>query len=219
MNKLLCPSMNCANFDCLRDETIALDMAGADMFHMDICDGMLAPRLSMGIRDFQAVRRNTKKPVDVHLYMHNPMRFIELFVAEGADVIYVFPESEYFVANALCKIRQLGKAPGLALGWGSPVEGLSSLLPLVEYVMVNTADPVSPHRIFMDSAWDKLYRLIELKEKYPFKILVDGAISPEIIVRAAALGVDGFSMGTGCLFGQKDDYKAIFQCIRASIAV
>lgn len=217
MKHLLCPSMNCANFDCLRDETIALDLAGADLFHMDICDGILAPRLSMGIRDVQAVRRNTKKLMDVHLYMTNPMRHIELFANAGADIIYVFPESEYFIAAALCKIRELGKAPGLAVGWGTSVETLTALLPLVDYVMVNTADPVSPKRIFMNSAWTSLQKLVERKEGNHYNILVDGAISPEVIQKAAAMGVDGFSMGTQCLFGQAKSYETIFKEIRDMI--
>ncbi len=217
MKHLLCPSMNCANFDCLRDESIALDRAGADIFHVDIGDGILAPRISMGIRDVQAVRRNTKKLMDVHLYMTNPMRHIELFANEGADIIYVFPESEYFIAAALCKIRELGKVPGLAVGWGTAVESLTALLPLVDYVMVNTADPVSSKRIFMDSAWTTLQKLVERKEGNHYKILVDGAISPEVIKKAAAMGVDGFCMGTQCLFGQVESYGIIFRKIRDMI--
>lgn len=219
MKHLLCPSMNCANFDCLRDETIALDNAGADIFHMDICDGILAPRLSMGIRDFQSVRRNTKKLIDVHLYMINPMKFIDLFAKEGADIIYVFPESEYFIAAALCRIRELGKSPGLAVGWGCAVETLSGVLPLVDYVMVNTADPVSPKRIFMDTAWATLDKLAAQKDKMNYKILVDGAITPEIIKKAAERSVDGFSMGTQCLFGHEKEvtYEETFTRIRNMI--
>lgn len=218
MEKILAPSLNCANFDCLRDEVVRLDAAGADMFHLDICDGVLTDRLSMGLRDLQSVRRNTKKPVDVHLYMMNPMRHIDAFVREGADIIYVFPESERFIANALYYIRQCGRAPGLAVGWGASVEALSGLLPLVDYVMVNTANPVSPGRDFMDEAWETLQKLIDAKRRYPFKLLVDGAITPDIISKCWKIGVDGFSMGTGCLFGPKwesKSYETIFKELRA----
>lgn len=217
MKHLLCPSMNCADFGCLKEETIALDQAGADIFHMDLCDGILAPRLSMGLRDVQAVRRNTNKLMDVHLYMVNPMRHIETFASAGADIIYVFPESEYFIAAALCKIRELGKSPGLAVGWGAAVETLSSVLPLADYVMVNTADPVAPGRIFMETAWSTLEKLVERKDGNHFKILIDGAVSTEVIRKAADMGVDGFSMGTQCLFGQEGTYKTIFGNIRNMI--
>ena len=216
---LLCPSMNCANFDCLRDEVRELTEAGADIFHLDICDGELAPRWSMGIRDVQAVRRNTDALLDVHLYCYHPTPYIEEFAKAGADIIYVFPEAEHFAATALCMIRELGKAPGLAVGWGASVEALSGLLPLVGYVMVNVANPVSKKRIFMPSAWTTLQKLVDAREALgnPYKILIDGAVSPEVIVRAAAMGVDGFSMGTQCLFGQPGTYAEIFQRIRASL--
>lgn len=217
MKHLLCPSMNCANFDCLRDETVALSEAGADIFHLDICDGELAPRWSMGLRDVQAVRRNTDRLLDVHLYVNRPMRYIKQFVDAGADIVYVFPESEYFVAADLCYIRELGKAPGLAVGWGTSVESLSGVLSLVDYVMVNTANPVSKARLFMEPAWDTLEKLAKAKQQYGFKILIDGAVSPEVIVRAANMGVDGFSMGTQCLFGKQGTYKEIFESVRRSI--
>ncbi len=217
MKHLLCPSMNCANFDCLRDETVALTEAGADIFHLDICDGELASRWSMGLRDVQAVRRNTDRLLDVHLYVNRPMRYIKQFVDAGADIVYVFPESEYFVAADLYYIRELGKAPGLAVGWGTSVDSLSGVLPLVDYVMVNTANPVSKARLFMGPAWDTLEKLVKAKQQYGFRILIDGAVSPEVIVRAANMGVDGFSMGTQCLFGKPGTYKEIFESVRRSI--
>lgn len=184
---------------------------------MDICDGDLAPRWSMGLRDVQAVRRNTDCLLDVHLYVNHPMRYIKQFADAGADIIYVFPESEYFVAADLYYIRELGKAPGLGVGWGTSVECLSGLLPLVEYVMVNTANPVSKSRVFMEPAWNTLERLIKAKNEYGFKILIDGAVSPEVILRAANIGVDGFSMGTQCLFGKPGTYEEIFASIRRLI--
>lgn len=214
MKKLLCPSMNCANFDCLRAETIALDDAGADIFHIDISDGTIFPKLSMGYRDFQSIRRNTDKMVDVHLYMSHPDRFIELFAQNGADIIYVFPETEPFIAATLYKIRRLGKHPGLAVGWGTSLEVLTDLIPLADYIMVNTADPSADKSIFMEEVIPKLIRLAELKQKYTYKVLLDGAITPEIIKRMSVLGIDGFAMGTGCLFGVPGDYQSIFKDLR-----
>ena len=217
MRHLLCPSMNCANFDSLRDETRDLDNADVDIFHMDICDGELAPRWSMGIRDIQAVRRNTDKLMDVHLYVNRPMRYIEEFANAGADIIYVFPESEHFVASDLCMIKELGKAPGLAVGWGTSVESISALLPLVDYVMVNTANPVSKSRIFMDTAWVTLQKLVDARRNSAYRILCDGAISLDVMKRASSMGVDGFSMGTQCLFGQPGTYRETVSKIRAAI--
>ena len=215
MEKILCPSMNCANFDCLKGETVALDRAGADIFHIDISDGTIFPRLSMGYRDFQSIRRNTDKMVDVHLYISHPDRFIELFAGSGADIIYVFPETEPFIANTLCRIRALGKHPGLAIGWGTSLEVLKDVLPFADYVMVNTADPVSEKSKFMEEVISKLIDLTELKKKYSFRILLDGAITLPIIKKMSAMGIDGYAMGTGCLFGLSDDYESIFKYIRS----
>lgn len=212
--KLLFPSLNCANFDCLKEEVMELDAAGADGFHLDISDGTIFPRLSMGMRDLQSVRRNTDKPVDVHLYMSNPSRFIEMFAKEGADILYVFPESEPFISFSLYRIRELGKHPGLAVGWGTSVESLIGVLPLVDYVMVNASNPVAENSILMEGIFEKVEQLLRFKEKHPFKLLMDGAITPKVIEKASAMGVDGYAMGTGCLFGWEQEYKSIFEFIR-----
>lgn len=214
MEKLLCPSLNCANFDYLKEEVTALDRAGADIFHIDISDGTIFPRLSMGYRDFECVRRNTVKPIDVHLYMSRPSRFIRLFAESGADIIYVFPESEPLIAETLCEIRRLGKHPGLAVGWGTSLETIRELLPLADYIMVNTADLAVERACFMESRVPMLRRLAKQKDKYDYKILLDGAISAEVIKRMSELGMDGYALGTGCLFG-KGEYASIFSGLRA----
>lgn len=214
MEKILCPSLNCANFDNLKEEVTALDKAGADIFHIDISDGTIFPQLSMGYRDFQCVRRNTAKPVDVHLYMSRPSRFIRLFAENGADIIYVFPESEPLIAETLCEIRRLGKHPGLAVGWGTSLETVRELLPLSDYIMVNTADLAVEGACFMESRIPMLRALVEQKNENDYKVLLDGAISTEVIKRMSALGIDGYALGTGCLFG-KGEYASIFPRLRA----
>ncbi|WP_072524238.1 ribulose-phosphate 3-epimerase [Clostridium sp. Marseille-P3244] len=215
MDKILCPSMNCADFDALKEEVVSLDRAGADIFHIDISDGTIFPQLSMGYRDFQCVRRNTNKLVDVHLYISHPSRFIDLFAGEGADIIYVFPESEPLIAESLCRIRKLGKHPGLAMGWGMSVEAVSELLPLVDYIMVNTADLAGKEGAFMESCVPKLRRLTDYKEEYGYKILLDGAISFDVIKRMSAMGIDGFALGSGCLFKEKESYAEVFRKLRS----
>lgn len=205
---MLCPSMSCANFDCLGKEVRALDTAGADIFHVDIGDGELAPRLSMGICDLRSIRRNTNKRIDVHLYCNHPHRYIKDYADAGADIIYIFPESEHFAAIDLCMIRELGKSPDLGVGWGVAPETLSALLPLVDYVMVNIANPVAKQRLVLDFAWDVPRKLVYMREAggSNFRLLIDWAVSLEVISRAVSLGVDGFVLGTRGLFGQREDY-------------
>lgn len=215
MEKILCPSMNCANFEYLKDEVQNLDKAGADIFHIDISDGTIFPELSMGLRDFQCVRKNTKKMVDVHLYVSKPSRFIETFVNAGADILYVFPQSEPLIAETLCQIRKLKKHPGIAIGWGTSVGMVEELLPLTDYLMVNTADLSSEKSEFMESCKGLLEKLVNLKKKYEYKILLDGAISMQVISEMSQKGIDGFALGSGCLFKEKESYVEVFKKLRS----
>lgn len=203
---LLFPSLNCANFDYLRDEVVALERAHVDGFHVDISDGTLFPALAMGMCDFLSVRRSTALPVDVHLYMSNPSRFIDAFANAGADIIYVFPESEPFIAFALNRIRNLGKHPGLAVGWGTSFSAVAELLPLVDYVMVNSAIANLERGELSPGIYDKLRDFAECKHSHSFKLLIDGAVTFEVVERATKVGVDGFAMGSGCLFGCGRNY-------------
>ncbi|MDN6270882.1 MAG: ribulose phosphate epimerase, partial [Tetragenococcus koreensis] len=115
MEKLLCPSMMCANFGHLEKETKALDTAGIDIFHMDFMDGRFVPSFAMGLQDFEVIRKSTNKLVDVHLMIQEPSKYIELFANMGADIIYVHPEADQQIARTLDTIKKYGKKVGLAI--------------------------------------------------------------------------------------------------------
>lgn len=93
MSILLCPSMMCADFSNLKKETQELDQAGIDIFHMDFMDGSFVPNFGMGLQDFELVRSVTEKPVDVHLMIQEPSKYVEKFADLGADIIYIHPRS------------------------------------------------------------------------------------------------------------------------------
>ena len=94
MEKLLCPSMMCADFNNLKKEVVKLDEAGADVFHIDVMDGNFVPNFAMGLEDFKCIRENTKKMVDVHLMVENPVALSEIFCKMGADIVYVHYETD-----------------------------------------------------------------------------------------------------------------------------
>ncbi len=210
----LYPSMMCADYGNLAAEVAALDAAGADSFHCDVMDGVFVPNITMGLMDIKAVRAATNKPLDVHLMIENPLNKLDLFVDAGADIIYIHPESERFVAKALVAIREKGCKAGLAIDPDTPVCAIEDLLPIVDYVMVMTVNPGFAGQSFLEFTLPKIERLAALKQEHPFTLVIDGACSPERIEQLSALGADAFVLGTSALFG-KGDYAESMARLRA----
>lgn len=214
MERLLCPSMMCANFDNLKDEIIALDKAGTDIFHCDVMDGEFVPNMTLGIQDILCIRRNTEKMVDVHLMMENPGSKVKMFIEAGVDLIYIHPEAERYVVKTLAAIKEAGCQAGIALNPDTSIETIHEMLNLVDYVMVMTVNPGFAGQKFIDFVTKKIIRLAELKEEYGFKIMIDGACSPAKIKELSDVGADGFILGTSALFGKEEDYATIMQTLK-----
>lgn len=215
MKKLLCPSMMCANYDCLRSEVTTLNDAGADIFHCDVMDGEFVSNMSMGLQDIQCVRRNTNKMVDCHLMIENPGSKIQLFIDAGVDLIYIHPEAERYVVKTLAEIKKNGIQAGLAINPDTSVETIEEMLNLVDYVMVMTVNPGFAGQKYIEFVTNKIKKLVKMKDKYQYKIIIDGACSPQRIQELSELGCDGFILGTSALFGKEKDYKIAIEELRA----
>lgn len=133
--------MMCANFANLEKDTKDLEVAGVDIFHMDIMDGSFVPNFGMGLQDYELIRSVTDKPLDVHLMVQNPSNYVEMFSDLGADIIYIHPEADIHPARTLDKIRAKGKKAGIAINPGTSIEAVIELLPLVDYFMIMTVNP------------------------------------------------------------------------------
>lgn len=214
MEKLICPSMMCANYDSLKEEVINLDLAGTDIFHIDIMDGSFVPNFGMGTQDVECIRKNTKKLIDAHLMIENPGNYIDLFINLGVDIIYIHPEADKHPTRSLGKIKAGNKKSGIAINPGTSISTIKELLPLVDYLMVMTVNPGFAGQKYLDFVNTKIKALVELKEEFDFKLMVDGAISPTKIEELSSLGVDGFILGTSALFGKEEDYKTIIERLK-----
>lgn len=212
--KILCPSIMCANFSNLEGEIKALDSAGIDIFHIDIMDGSFVPNFAMGLQDFECIRSMTDKLIDVHLMIKNPGRYVEIFADKGADIIYIHPESENNVARTLEKIKVKGKKAGIALNPGTSVSSIKELLNIADYVMVMTVNPGFSGQKFLNYTISKIEELAKLSGKYNFKLMVDGAISSQKVKSLSKIGVNGFILGTSSLFNKEEPYREIIKKLR-----
>lgn len=214
MNKLLCPSMMCANLANIQAEVTNLIKAKIDIFHMDIMDGAFVPNFALGLEDYKAIRSLTSLPMDAHLMVKNPNKYIDLFSNAGADIIYIHPEADPIPTSTLLKIKSLGKHPGIAINPGTSIETIKELLPLADYVMVMTVNPGFAGQNFLDFVIPKIKNLAQQKKEKDFTLMVDGAISPDKIKELSTIGVDGFILGTSSLFGKQENYPKIIKILR-----
>lgn len=199
----------CADFTDIKNEIKQLDDAGVDVFHMDVMDGAFVPNMALGVEDYKAVRSLTKTPMDVHLMVNNPQNFVPVFASLGANIIYIHPDTDPMPSRTLASIREKGIHPGIAINPGVSVATIKELLPLVDYVLVMTVNPGFAGQAYLEYVNDKIKDLSELKDKYQFQLMVDGAISPEKIKQLSEFGVNGFIVGTSSLFGKNKSYKKI----------
>lgn len=211
MKRLICPSLMCADFTNIKSKVNELDQAGTDIFHMDVMDGAFVPNMALGLEDYKAVRSLTKLPMDVHLMVNNPQNMVPIFEKLGANIIYIHPDTDPMPSRTIDEIKTNGIHPGIAINPGTSIETVKELLPLVDYVLVMTVNPGFSGQSYLEYVNDKIKHLAELKNKYDFNLMVDGAISPEKIKLLSDLGVDGFIVGTSSLFGKDKTYKEIIK--------
>lgn len=214
MEKLLCPSMMCANYSNLEKEIKQLERADIDIFHIDIMDGSFVPNFGMGLQDVELICKVATKKKDVHLMINEPNRYIKKFVDLGIDIIYIHPESDRQPVRTLQMIRELGKQPGIVLSPEISVEIIKPLLSLVDYIMIMTVNPGFSGQKYLSLVNDKIIQLIQLSKQYNFKTIIDGACSPEKIKEFSFKGVNGFVLGTSALFNKNKKYEEIIAELR-----
>lgn len=213
MGIVLSPSMMCADFGNISQEICELEKAGANRLHLDVMDGQFVPNFALGYCDIKAICRKTKLKTELHLMIEQPSKYIDLFAQAGVNIIYIHPESDYHPATAIQEIVEAGSEPGIALSPGTSIEMVSELLPIINHVLVMGVNPGHAGQIYMPYVDKKIDKLLSVKNMYNFEIILDGACSPERIKKWAAIGVDGFVLGTAALFGKGKAYSDIIESL------
>lgn len=206
--------MMCANFSNLEKSVTKLDQAGVDIFHIDIMDGIFVPNFGMGLQDFEYIRSQTQKLIDVHLMIENPANYVNKFADMGADIIYIHSEADRHPARTLDMIHEKGKKSGIAINPGTSVESVIELFPMIDYILIMTVNPEFAGQKYLEFVTEKIKKIAQLKSNYSFEIILDGAISEEKIKELRPLGATGFVLGTSSLFGKTASYANIIENLR-----
>jgi len=206
----ICPSILSADFSRLGDEIAAVARAGADFLHVDVMDGQFVPNLTFGPIPVQAMRRLTSLPLDVHLMVVEPLRFLEDFAKAGADHLIVHLETVEDPARALREIRARGLRAGLAIKPGTPLQRYLPALSACDVALVMTVEPGRGGQPFLDGSPERIAAVREVidREKLDCLLGVDGGINPETARIAARAGADTFIAGNS-IFCAPDPTEAL----------
>ena len=207
----------CADLLNMEKSIRELENAGIDFLHVDIMDGDFVPNITLGFDLINALKKITDIPLDVHMMVNEPSKFIDMMNLGENDILCVHYESEMHIARTLEKIKNKGVRAGLAINPGTPVESYRYLAELIDMALVMTVNPGFAGQKIVPFAERKVRdtrALLDTLGKEDILIEVDGNISPENGVKMSKAGADIFVLGTSALFVKDRDMKEAADYLR-----
>jgi len=212
--KLVAPSILSADFANLQKELDAIAAAGADWVHVDVMDGHFVPNLTIGVPVVASLKKVTKLPLDVHLMIDTPEKYIEQFIKAGANYLTIHVESTKDPLQVLKRIRELGCKAGITLRPGTALSAVLPFLPVVDLVLVMTVEPGFGGQGFMSDQVQKITELKRLRREKNLRYLieVDGGINET--TKAHCADADVFVAGN---YVFKNDYAAAIKKLKEEV--
>ena len=213
----IAPSILSADFCRLGEQVTEAEAGGGDYIHVDVMDGHFVPNITIGPLVVKAVRRSTRLPVDVHLMIESPERYLADFCAAGADGLSVHVETCPHLHRTVHQIKELGCRAGVALNPSTPVVALEEVLLDVDLVLVMTVNPGFGGQALIEGTLSKIQRVRAMLDEQgsEAELEVDGGIDPETAPRVAEAGATVLVAGSA-VFGAREGIAEAISCIRAA---
>ncbi len=217
ITRKLSPSILAADFGRLGEQLKELEAAGADMVHIDVMDGDYVPSISFGMPVIKSIRKETALPFDVHLMVTEPGRYIEDFVACGADSITVHVEACKHIDRVIGQIKEAGLRVGVSLNPGTPLSALECVIDKVDMILLMTVNPGFGGQAYIDSSTRKVAKLREWLTNIGLNtdIQVDGGIrkdNVDVVLKAGAnVIVSGTTVFEGDIIENVKDFQKLFR--------
>ncbi len=205
MSIKIAPSILSADFARLGDAVAEAEAGGADWIHVDVMDGHFVPNLTIGAPVVKALRKVTELPLDVHLMIEAPERFLDAFADAGANVLTVHQEACTHLHRTIERIRELGMKPGVSLNPATPLSAIEEILPYVDLVLVMTVNPGFGGQRFIPTSTEKvgrLRRILEERHLWGIEVEVDGGIGPETAAEEGEAGANVLVAGAAVYGGE-----------------
>jgi ribulose-phosphate 3-epimerase len=204
----IAPSILSADFAALGDAIARVEAAGADQLHVDVMDGHFVPNLTIGPPVIESIRKRTRLPLDVHLMIEEPDRWVETYVRAGADYLTVHVEACVHLQRALAAIREAGAKAGVALNPSTSPDSLQYVLDDLDLVLVMSVNPGFGGQSFIPGTYEKLRRLRARLADRPVLISVDGGVKADNAGPLAQAGATVLVAGSA-VFGCQDPGAAV----------